>query len=62
MARAGRPASFVYPERRRADFLAAAGESGLAARRLRFVTAGRRAAQSLSRRAGARHGGGDKGE
>ncbi len=30
-------ACFVYPERRRPDFLAAAGESGLAVRRLRFV-------------------------
>jgi tRNA1Val (adenine37-N6)-methyltransferase len=30
-------ASFVYPEKRREDFLAAAGESGLEARRLRFV-------------------------
>jgi len=33
---AGR-ASFVYPEKRRADFLAAAEASGLAVRRLRFV-------------------------
>lgn len=30
-------ACFVYPEKRRPDFLAAAGESGLAVRRLRFV-------------------------
>jgi tRNA1(Val) A37 N6-methylase TrmN6 len=30
-------ACFVYPEKRRADFLAAAGESGLGARRLRSV-------------------------
>ena len=30
-------ASFVYPEKRRADFLAAAETSGLAVRRLRFV-------------------------
>jgi tRNA1Val (adenine37-N6)-methyltransferase len=30
-------AAFVYPEARRADFLAAAGESGLEVRRLRFV-------------------------
>ena len=30
-------ACFVYPEARRTDFLAAAGESGLAVRRLRFV-------------------------
>lgn len=30
-------ASFVYPEKRRADFLTAAGESGLRVRRLRFV-------------------------
>jgi len=30
-------ACFVYPEKRRADFLAAAGETGLAARRLRSV-------------------------
>jgi tRNA1Val (adenine37-N6)-methyltransferase len=30
-------ACFVYPEARRADFLAAAGESGLGVRRLRFV-------------------------
>jgi len=30
-------ASFVYPEKRREDFLRAAGESGLAVRRLRFV-------------------------
>jgi tRNA1Val (adenine37-N6)-methyltransferase len=30
-------ACFVYPERRRADFMAAAGESGLAVLRLRFV-------------------------
>ena len=28
---------FVYPEKRRADFLAAAGECGLTVRRLRFV-------------------------
>jgi tRNA1Val (adenine37-N6)-methyltransferase len=33
---AGR-ASFVYPEKRREDLLAAAGESGLELRRLRFV-------------------------
>ncbi len=33
----GGRACFVYPEKRRADFLAAAGESGLAVRRLRFV-------------------------
>jgi tRNA1Val (adenine37-N6)-methyltransferase len=30
-------ACFVYPEKRRAEFLAAAGESGLGGRRLRFV-------------------------
>jgi tRNA1(Val) A37 N6-methylase TrmN6 len=30
-------ACFVYPEKRRKDFLAAAGESGLEVRRLRFV-------------------------
>lgn len=30
-------ASFVYPEKRRKDFLAAAGESGLAVRRVRSV-------------------------
>jgi len=30
-------ASFVYPEKRRADFLAAARENGLSVRRLRFV-------------------------
>jgi tRNA1Val (adenine37-N6)-methyltransferase len=36
LAPAGR-ACFVYPEKRRADFLAAAGESGLCVRRLRFV-------------------------
>ncbi|MGB8957636.1 MAG: methyltransferase [Candidatus Aminicenantales bacterium] len=36
LAPAGR-ACFVYPEKRRPDFLAAAGESGLAVRRLRFV-------------------------
>jgi tRNA1Val (adenine37-N6)-methyltransferase len=30
-------AAFVYPEKRRADFLAAAGERGLEVRRLRFV-------------------------
>ncbi len=33
----GGRAAFVYPEARRADFLAAAGESGLEVRRLRFV-------------------------
>lgn len=33
----GGRASFVYPEKRREDFLLAAGESGLAVRRLRFV-------------------------
>ena len=33
----GGRACFVYPEKRRADFLAAAGESGLAVGRLRFV-------------------------
>jgi tRNA1Val (adenine37-N6)-methyltransferase len=33
----GGRAAFVYPERRRADLLAAAGEAGLAVRRLRFV-------------------------
>jgi len=36
LAPAGR-ACFVYPEKRRQDFLRAAGESGLAVRRLRFV-------------------------
>ncbi len=30
-------ACFVYPEKRRADFMAAAGKSGLAVNRLRFV-------------------------
>jgi tRNA1Val (adenine37-N6)-methyltransferase len=30
-------AGFVYPEKRRAEFLAVAGESGLSVRRLRFV-------------------------
>ncbi len=30
-------ACFVYPEKRRTDLLAAAGESGLEVRRLRFV-------------------------
>lgn len=33
----GGRASFVYPEKRRADFLAAAGENGLSVRRLRSV-------------------------
>ena len=33
----GGRACFIYPEKRRADFLAAAGERGLAVRRLRFV-------------------------
>lgn len=33
----GGRACFVYPEKRRPDLLAAAGESGLAPRRLRFV-------------------------
>jgi tRNA1Val (adenine37-N6)-methyltransferase len=33
----GGRAAFVYPEKRRPDFLKAAGESGLAVRRLRFV-------------------------
>jgi tRNA1(Val) A37 N6-methylase TrmN6 len=33
----GGRAAFVYPEARRQEFLAAAGESGLAVRRLRFV-------------------------
>ena len=33
----GGRACFVYPEKRRRDFLAAADEAGLAARRLRFV-------------------------
>jgi tRNA1Val (adenine37-N6)-methyltransferase len=33
----GGRAAFVYPEKRRPEFLAAAGESGLAVRRLRFV-------------------------
>jgi tRNA1Val (adenine37-N6)-methyltransferase len=33
----GGRAAFVYPEARRPDFLAAAGKSGLAVRRLRFV-------------------------
>jgi tRNA1(Val) A37 N6-methylase TrmN6 len=33
----GGRACFVYPEKRRTDFLAAAGESGLGVRRLRFV-------------------------
>ena len=33
----GGRACFVFPEKRRADLLAAAGESGLALRRLRFV-------------------------
>jgi tRNA1Val (adenine37-N6)-methyltransferase len=35
----GGRACFVYPEKRRADFLAAAGECGLQVRRLRFVNA-----------------------
>jgi tRNA1(Val) A37 N6-methylase TrmN6 len=35
----GGRAAFVYPEARRPDFLAAAGKSGLAVRRLRFVHA-----------------------
>jgi tRNA1Val (adenine37-N6)-methyltransferase len=30
-------ACFIYPEKRRADFMAAAGESGLSIRRIRFV-------------------------
>jgi tRNA1Val (adenine37-N6)-methyltransferase len=30
-------ACFVYPEKRRTDLLAAAGESGLGVRRIRFV-------------------------
>lgn len=33
----GGRACFIYPEKRRADFLAAAGERGLMVRRLRFV-------------------------
>lgn len=33
----GGRACFVYPEKRRADFLTAAGECGLATRRMRFV-------------------------